>query len=385
MSFDGIRVHLVGPFNTPTTMGDEGIANAFASKVVRMAKILKKLGFYVIFYGVEGSDVICDEFVQVSTKDILEKAYGKWNKETVYKLNCGDIAFNEFNKNTINEINKRKRGGDLLLLCLGTFQKPIADAVNIPYTIEIGIGYLGSFARFRIFESYYIMNYTYGMEGIKDIDFYNTVIPGFFDPNDFEYSEKKDDYFLYLGRIISRKGIFIAQQVCQKINAKLIAAGFGYSEEDNQADAISFREFIKMPNVEYIGFAGLEKRKKLLSKAKAVFMPTIYLEPFGYVAIEAMFSGTPVITTDGGAFPETVHHGKTGYRCYTFEQFVWAAKNIHKIKPSDCRKWAMHNFSMEKATEMYREYFERILNLSKDGWYQENTNRKNLKFLEKKY
>lgn len=115
-----------------------------------------------------------------------------------------------------------------------------------------------------------------------------------------------------------------------------------------------------------------------MSKAKGLFMPTTYLEPFGYVAIEAMFSGTPVITTDGGAFPETVLHGVTGYRCRNLEEFIWAAKNIKKIKPADCRRWAMGNYSMKKATERYKDYFTKIMNLYRKGWYTENPNRKDL-------
>ena len=375
-----IRFHLLGPFNTPTTMADEGIGNAFGTKVVKLAKILKDLGHYVIFYGVEGSDVVCDEYVQVSTKEVLEKTYGKWNPEKVYGIAYGDLAHNTFNENAIREINKRKMNGDFLMCCLGRFQKPIADKVNIPFTVEIGIGYPGSFAKYRIFESYYIMNYTYGKENIGDINFYNTVIPGYFDLSEFEYSAKKDDYFLYLGRIVKRKGIGIAKQVCEHIVAKLVVAGF--SSRDNKKDIQAFEEVVNSPNVEYVGFAGVEKRKELMKNAKAVFMPTTYLEPFGYVAIEAMLSGTPVITTDGGAFNETILHGKVGYRCRTFEEFVWAAKNIDKIKSKDCREWAEDNYSMELAKHRYNEYFNQLLNLYGKGWYEENPERNSLDSLK---
>lgn len=382
-----IRCHLLGTFNAPNTLKDEGIGNAFGTKVINMAKILKKLGHYVIFYGVEGSDVECDEFVQVSTKEDLLKTYGEWDKTKIYKENYGDYCHKIFNENCIKEINQRKRVGDFLLLCHGTFHKEIADAVQIPDTIEIGIGHRSSFARFRVFESEFQRAWTYGRED-NDLNpnpipgnrikgngnFYDCVIPGFFDPEDFTYSDKKDDYFLYLGRVISLKGIFVAQQVCEKIGKKLVVAGFGYDKNANATDAKAFKDLLKLPNVKYVGFAGYEKRRELMSKAKGLFLPTLYLEPFGYVAIEAALSGTPSITTDFGAFPETVQEGVTGFRCRTFKEFLDATKNVEKLNPKDCRDWGL-KFTLGKITTMYKRYFTSILNLAypnpkTGGWYK---------------
>jgi FkbM family methyltransferase len=376
-----IRCHLLGTFNAPNTLKDEGIGNAFGTKVVNMAKILKKLGAYVIFYGLEGSEVECDEFVQVSTMKVLEDTYGKWDKTKIYRENYGDYSFKVFRDNCIKEINQRKRVGDFLLLCHGTFHKEIADAVQIPRTVEIGIGHRSSFADFRIFESEFQRAWNYGTEdnlnnkipGNRpkgDGRFYDCVIPGFFDPNDFTYSEKKGDYFLYLGRVISKKGIFVAQQVCEKLKKKLVVAGFGYDKTANAIDAKAFEDLIKMPFVEYVGFAGKEKRKELMAHAKALFLPTLYLEPFGYVVLEANLSGTPVITTDFGAFPETVKNEYSGYRCRTFKEFVDAAKNIDKIKPKNCRKWGM-KYTLDKTVPLYKRYFSSILDLATPaGWYK---------------
>jgi FkbM family methyltransferase len=222
----------------------------------------------------------------------------------------------------------------------------------------------------------------HGLQGQKRIaeaeyKFYDAVIPSGFDLSEFEFRDKKDDYFLMCGRIVWSKGVDIAAQVCEKLGVKLILAGTSYGPKDcNLGD--------KWPDhVSYVGYADVEKRKRLMAGAKGLFCPTIYNEPFGYVAIEAMLSGTPVITVDWGAFTETVQHGVTGYRCRTFEQFLWAAKNIHTISPWACREWAVKNYSFEKVGKMYKEYFQSLQNLTSKGWYTENENRKELEWLTK--
>lgn len=350
--------HLLGLAHIPTNK--KMVACAYTQKTIKLASMLKSLGHKVYFYGTEGSQVECDEFIQVSTKQDRINCYGEydWTKE-FFKHDPKDSAHQIFTKNAIAEINKRKQEKDFLLITMGNYQKPIADAVNLYLTVETGIGYTGIFAKFKVFESYAWMHYVYGLIKKDDGDFYDCVIPNYWDPKDFDYSQNKKDYFLYLGRVIHRKGVIIAKQTCEAIGAKLIIAGQRGNENVD----------IDSPNIEFVGYADKEKRRQLLKNAKALFVPTMYIGPFEGVSIEAALSGTPVITTDWGVFAETVIDHKTGFRCRTLDDFIYAAKNVSLINPRDCYNWGL-NYSLDRVKYMYQHYFEQLQSLYGKGWYE---------------
>ena len=373
-----IRLHVLSVPHTASRK--EYTVCAFTQKVINFCKMYKEQGMHVIHYGREDSEVICDEHVTVTTRELHEKVYGIYDwKNLGLKYNENDEVFSTFNKNCITEIAKRKQPGDIILFFFGIAQKPVCDAHSDLYCCEPSIGYPSSFAPYKVYESYAVMHALQGQPAVQKAEykFYDAAIPSGFDLDEFQFQDKKQDYFMMCGRMVWSKGVDIAAQVCAEIGAKLILAGTSYGPHDCNLG----NEW--PPHVSYVGYADVEKRKKLMAGAKGLFCPTIYNEPFGYVAIEAMLSGTPVITVDWGAFTETVPHGVAGFRCRTFEQFVWAAKNIDTISPHACRQWAAENYNFQKIGKMYKEYFQSLQNLGKDGWYTPNDSRTELEWLTK--
>lgn len=387
------RFHLLGLVHLPCKK--EYMSCAFNQKNHKLARMLLSLGHEVWFYGPEGSDVPCSKFIQTNTLSDIRKAWGDGDNrfEIGYDWTNSDFrhdftgkksdAWNKFNQVAITTIRKEKRDDDFLLCTQGIYQKPIADAVDLFLTCEPGIGYRGSCQKFRAFESSYIQNFTYGSEHPFECingSYYDRVIPNYFDPEDIRYVADKGDYFLFIGRMIKRKGIITADLVCRHLGKKLIIAGQGaHVDPDGRLIPNESPDFILEPGTwEYVGYVGVEKRKKLMASAIATFAPTEYLECFAGTHIESMLSGTPVITTNFGVFPGTVVNGVNGFRCNTLQDFIDAAKNVASLSPTGVRNSA-EKYLMDNVKLEYQRWFDDLYNVyesardnSQQGWHRKD-------------
>jgi glycosyltransferase involved in cell wall biosynthesis len=341
-----MRFHLVALPGQPVTK--ENSTCAFTQKVRKFADMMVPRGHEVFIYG----DPRHDESLATEYIGCYEE--------------CEPPLFTQeewlpFNIAAQKEIKERYQPGDILGLFGGYCQSYLANAFPEMFSVEIGIGHGGSFSNYRIFESYAWMHIVYGSEqGQNEADgaFYDSVIPGYFNQAEHLFIENYDsDYYLYIGRLEQRKGINIAEETAKELGAKLIIAGEGPYK----------------PNYgECIGKVGPEERSELMANAKAVIMPTTYVEPFGFVAIESMFAGTPVLTTDWGAFVETNKHDVSGYRCRTKAEFVEAAKISGNLNQEKIRQYAISNYEYSAVAPKYEYYFENLKELSNSkGWYSD--------------
>ena len=370
---------------------------AFAQKSPELCWMLKSIGFNVKHYGNELSvdtenperGVECDEHITVTTEAQLMDAYPDWRENLGHvdyhdKSNAESVKHlsDHFNLNTVYEVKKRAKPGDIFCYVVPTLQIAIWNGTHeIPGIrhVETGVGYYGSFLPYRIFESSQIQSWHYGYftsnfdryqklddEAKKAYPFnptthiatyevpqHDAVIPNAFNVNLFDFKLNKGKKLLYLGRVTAQKGLRTAIEIAERMQMTLVVAGPGDFEKELKIKPSKY--------IEIVGPVGSDERRELLANAAALLCPTDYWEPFGGVNIQAMLAGTVPIGSNSGGFLENIRSGYNGYRIgmNRVEQGVWAVENVDKIDPYNLRDFGLR-FSKEQIALRYNEYFQSL-------------------------
>jgi len=361
-------------------MTEKDASCAYTQKALKFIPMMREQGCHVTLYGPDEIECDPDEHVVITTEaDRLRWGYGgpKGYDTTKPFLWTTDAPYwFEANTRAIDAMRERVRQRDYVCLATST-QGPIADAIcgpqwNNPIAVEYGIGYEGVDMRaFHAYESYAWMHHVYGKRDIVNGRAYDQVIPNFFDASQFSVAKKPaNDYLLYIGRIIQRKGPHIAADIAKRVGLPLLVAGPGALEVSE--GWIKGTDDVELDgDVHHIGPVGYQQRNELMQNAVATLVPTLYIEPFGGVAIEAMLAGCPVIASDWGAFTENVTP-EVGWRFRTLKQGAAAVEQARSgvLDRKRIRKSAMRRFSQEAVGPMYTAWFDQLDTLWGKGWYE---------------
>lgn len=295
--------------------------------------MLEHLKIPYAYYGCPDSKLAgsCGTFIDCGKPTGTWKYGNKWHKT--------------YNDRLSKRLKKHARlDGSPELVCslYGAAQADI-DALGLP-VIEPMVGYDHCWAPYRVFPSYAQQHTIYALQpdNTQKTRFFDTVIPHFLPADEFHTSQHPGNYLLFLGRDAYGKGLAVARKVAKCANLPL--------------------------RVVHDGLYG-EAKANLIANARAVLMPTLYVEPFGYVAIEAQLCGTPIVTTDWGAFAETVQHGVTGFRCRTLGEFIKAVQAAPTLDRNAIRQAAIQQFSLENVAPHYESYFRFVWNVHTSGGF----------------
>lgn len=134
-------------------------------------------------------------------------------------------------------------------------------------------------------------------------------ICGNFVSNFAEAPAVKRHYALYLGRLVSEKGLSTLLAAARSVpELPLKIAGTGPLEG-------GLRRAVAEPGMghtELIGHVAGEAKQCLITEALCTVVPSEWYENFPLSVVESLSLGTPVIASQIGGLPDLVEHGHTG-------------------------------------------------------------------------
>ncbi|WP_405410826.1 glycosyltransferase family 4 protein [Maribacter sp. Asnod1-A12] len=137
--------------------------------------------------------------------------------------------------------------------------------------------------------------------------------------------------FVFLGRLVSDKGVHLAVQAIHNliksgIETNLTIIGSG-PENDNLQALVNKLNIT--PNVTFKGTLLGNDLVETLNKHKYIIIPSIWEEPFGLVAIEAMACGCIPIVSSGGGLPEAVGNAGIVFESGSLERLTNAITKLY--------------------------------------------------------
>ena len=130
-----------------------------------------------------------------------------------------------------------------------------------------------------------------------------------YNPISFEEQEKvdwkKNNVYLYVGRISKEKGVDIFCKVITDLKLKGIAVGDGSEKERLEKD---------YPNIEFTGWKNSDEVKKYIRDSKCLIFPSLWYEGAPLTPLESMSYGVPCLVNENCAGRE--YCKKNNYKDY---------------------------------------------------------------------
>jgi glycosyltransferase involved in cell wall biosynthesis len=170
----------------------------------------------------------------------------------------------------------------------------------------------------------------------------------------------KADYALFLGRFHPNKAPHLALEAAHAAGLPLILAGKCAEPAERAYFEREVRPRLTAAD-RVFGVADAVAKRTLLADARCLLFPVQWEEPFGMVMIEAMACGTPVVALRGGAVPEVVLDGVTGFIRDDPAELPAALARVHEIDPAKCRARVEERFSSVRLAAGYEAAYRLAL------------------------
>ena len=173
-------------------------------------------------------------------------------------------------------------------------------------------------------------------------------------PDDFIFSETKHDYLLFLCAMnrAADKGLDLALQLSQSVGFHLVVAGTGLNYDTIR----QVSELCADAGAEYVGDVRGSQKAELIAGARALLFPSRLKEGCPLTILEALVSGTPVISSRSCG-TEEVLAPDAGILCDREEDWRAALDRIGNISSTRCREIVLEKYHYRRmANDYLREY-----------------------------
>jgi len=176
----------------------------------------------------------------------------------------------------------------------------------------------------------------------------------------YRFREEPGSYLAFLGRVSPEKRVDRAIEIARQVHLPVkIAAKVDRVDNDYFESVVE--PLLRDPLVEFVGEIGDGEKEEFLGHAYALLFPIDWPEPFGLVMIEAMACGTPVIAYRGGAVPEVMEEGHTGFIVEALEDAVEAVRQVPQLSRKRCREVFEKRFTATRMAHEYVQVYERLI------------------------
>jgi glycosyltransferase involved in cell wall biosynthesis len=166
-------------------------------------------------------------------------------------------------------------------------------------------------------------------------------------------------YLAFVSRLSPEKAPALAIKTALKAGMKIVVAGPIPEQEQDYFDA-EVKPLTKDPNVEMIGELDDAGKNEVIGKAAGFLVPIQWDEPFGLAFIEALATGTPIISCRRGSLPELIEDGRHGFLTTSETELVEACQKVTTLDRKECRSWVVERFSPARMAAGYEEVYAQL-------------------------
>jgi glycosyltransferase involved in cell wall biosynthesis len=179
-------------------------------------------------------------------------------------------------------------------------------------------------------------------------------------------------FLLYFGRLEERKGLRILARALPPVFDRFPDLSMVFIGTDLKHRGLSMRAHINRECRQYrerlIFFDNLPQEKlfPIVKLAKLVVLPSLW-EGFGFVCVEAMALGRPIIATSGSGFEESIEDNVSGYLVDPGNSHVLGERIIDSLRDeeglrriSEGARRRAREFEVSKVSSQLLDYYEKI-------------------------